>query len=209
MGMSLSIILLICTVSVNDFLLGKLGAAFVNSELESNETQKSDVLTYYPYGHKDRNLKVASELTMEVEDIAHTCAAKVTTKPEMITVCDKFFESLTVLVISFYTKNELTISRIVGPLSFHIPSEDLAVKNDSEIGQLSNYMYRSEYMFRQLVTLWSTCADKKLSVCSDIAGKFVTSMNSLLINGAEDIKEIMTEEKQLPRSVPRGVALHF
>jgi len=70
-------------------------------------------------------------------------------------------------------------------------------------------MHRSEDISNQLLTIWSACTDKGLSICNDIAGEFVTSINSLLIDGAEDIKEIMTEEKELPNSIPRGVALHF
>jgi hypothetical protein len=208
-GMSLLIILLIFTVTVNDYCLGKLSAESVIPDLKSSKTQESEALTYYPYGHKDRSLGVASELTREIEDIAQTCAVRVTTIPEMLAVCDRFFESYTVLVISFYTKNEPAISRIVSPFSLHIPSEDLATKNDSEIGHASKNIHRGEDMTKQLVTLWSACADKEASKCTDIAGKFVTSINSLLIDRAEDIKEIMTEENQVGQSITRGVSLHF
>lgn len=210
--MSLLIILLIFTVTVNDYCLGKLSAESVIPDLKSSKTQESEALTYYPYGHKDRSLGVASELTREIEDITQTCAVRVTTIPEMLAVCDRFFESYTVLVISFYTKNEPAISRIVSPFSLNIPSspsEDLATKNDSEIGHVSKNIHRGEDMIKQLVTLWSACADKGASECTDIAGKFVTSMNSLLIDRAEDIKEIMTEENQVGQSITRGVALHF
>jgi hypothetical protein len=207
--MSLSIILLIFTVSVNDNWLGKLSAESVISDLKSNKTQESEVLTYYPYGHKDRSLRVASELTREIEDITQTCAVRVTTIPEMLAICDRFFESYTVLVISFYTKNEPAISRIVSPFSLHTPSEDLATKYDSQIGNVSKNIHGGEDMTKQLVTLWSACADKGASKCTDIAGKFVTSMNSLLIDRAEDIKEIMTEENQMRQSMTRGVSLHF
>lgn len=207
--MSLLIILLIFTVSINDYWLEKLRAEPVISDPKGSKTQESEALTYYPYGHKDRNLKVASELTREIEDITQTCAVRVTTIPEMLAVCDRFFESYTVLVISFYAENEPTISRIVSPFSLHIPSEDLTTKNESELGHVSKYIHRGEDITNQLVTLWSSCADKGASICTDIAGKFVTSMNSLLIDRAEDIKEIMTEENQVRKSMPRGVALHF
>lgn len=208
-GMSVSIILLVFTISINDYWFGKINAGDVNSDSKSKETHISDLLTYYPYGHKDRNLKVASDLTGELVDITHTCAVRITTKPDMLAVCDRFFQSYTFLVVSFYIKNEPAISQIVSPLPLHIPSEDLAVKNgSSELGSPSNYMQRSEDISKQLVTIWSACTDKGLSICNDIAGEFVTSINSLFIDGAEDIKEIMTEE-ELPKSMPRGVALHF
>jgi hypothetical protein len=209
-GMSVSIILLVFTISFNDYWFGKISAEDVNFDGKSKETHISDLLTYYPYGHKDRNLKVASDLTGELVDITHTCAVRITTKPDILAVCDRFFRSYTLLIISFYTKNEPAISQIVSPMPLHIPSEDLAVKNgSSEIGTVSNYMHRSEDISNQLLTIWSACTDKGLSICNDIAGEFVTSINSLLIDGAEDIKEIMTEEKELPKSIPRGVALHF
>src|SRR5262245_31574831 len=178
--MSLSIILLIFTVSVNDYRLGKLSAESVISDLKSSKTQESEALTYYPYGHKDRRLGVASELTRKVEDITQTCAVRVTTIPEMIAICDRFSESYTVLVISFYTKNEPAISRIVSPLSLHIPSEDFATKNDSEIDYVFKNIHRSEDMTKLLVTLWSACADKGASKCTDIAGKFVRLRTSWL-----------------------------
>jgi hypothetical protein len=85
----------------------------------------------------------------------------------------------------------------------------LAAKNDSQIGNVSKNIHGGEDMTKQLVTLWSACADKGASKCTDIAGKFVTSMNSLLIDRAEDIKEIMTEENQMRQSMTRGVSLHF
>ncbi len=209
-GMSVSIILLVFTISIDDYWFGKISAGDVNSDSKSKETLISDLLTYYPYGHKDRNPKVASDLTGELVDITHTCAVRIATNPDMLAVCDRFFQSYTSLVISFYTKNELVISQIVSPLPLNILSEDLAVKNgSSEIETLSNYMHKSEDISKQLVTIWSACTDKGLSICNDIAGEFVTSINSLLIDGAEDIKEIMTEEQMLPKSIPRGIALHF
>ena len=64
-------------------------------------------------------------------------------------------------------------------------------------------------MSKQLVTIWSACTDKGLSKCNDFAGEFVTSINSLLIDGAEDIKKIMMEEKQLPKSMQREIAFAF
>jgi hypothetical protein len=209
-GMSVSIILLVFTISSNDYWFGKINAKHVNSDSKNKETQISEALTYYPYGHKDRNLKVASELTGELVDITQTCAVRITTEPDMLPVCDRFFQSYTFLVVSFLIKNEPAISQIVSPLSLRIPTEDLAVKNGSlELGSLSNYMHRSEDMSKQLVTIWSVCTEKGLSKCNDFAGEFVTSINSLLIDGAEDVKKIMTEEKELPKSMPRGVAFHF
>jgi hypothetical protein len=68
-GMSVSIILLVFTISSNDYWFGKINARDINSDSKSKETQISEALTYYPYGHKDRNLKVASELTGELVDI--------------------------------------------------------------------------------------------------------------------------------------------
>lgn len=209
-GMSVSIILLVFTISFDGYWFGKISAGDVNSDSKSKETLISDLLTYYPYGHKDRNLKVASDLTGELVDITHTCAVRIATNPDMFAVCDRFFQSYTSLVLSFYTKNELVISQIVSPLPLNNLSEDLAVKNgSSEIETLSNHMHKSEDISKQLVTIWSACTDKGLSICNDIAGEFVNSINSLLIDGAEDIKEIMTEEQMLPKSIPRGIALHF
>ena len=208
--MSVSIILLVFTVSSSDYGFGKINVGDVNSDSKSKETQISEALTYYPYGHKDRNVKVASELTGELVDITQTCAVRITAEHDMLSVCNRFFQSYTFLVASFFIKNEPAISQIVSPMSLRIPMEDLAVKNgSSELGNPSNYMNRSEDMSKQLVTIWSACTDKGLSKCNDIAGEFVNSINSLLIDGAEDIKKIMTEEKQLPKSMQREVAFAF
>lgn len=210
-GISVLIILLICIIAArNDYWSGTIYARVVYSEGISAKMQPSETLTYYPYGHKDRNLKVASDLTEELVDITDTCAARITTETDMFAVCDRFFQSYTLHVMSFFIKNEAMINQIVSPLSLLIPLEDLTVNNgSSDLSTLSIHRYRGEDMSRQLVTIWSACTDEGLSTCNDIAGEFVTSISALLLNGAEDIKDIMTEEEGLPRSMPRGVALQF